>query len=156
MKNHVMRPLWVAIGVVSIFFMIRHFLVPSDFGVHGRNFTYGFHRLGSMEEWKSFPIGYRGKDTCQECHPENFESTQSSRHQRIQCENCHGPGFDHPENPELLDIDRSRQLCLRCHSYLPYPDNMRSTMKSIDAEEHNPNEECVLCHNPHNPNLEDM
>ena len=156
MKNHVLRPLWVAIGAIALILIARHFMVPDDFGVHGNNFTYGFHRLSSIDDWANVPIKYRGKDFCEECHPENVEENMSSKHSVIQCENCHGPALEHPENPETLVIDRARLLCLRCHAYLPYPGNTRSKMKAIDPEEHNPGDECVECHNPHKPNLEDM
>lgn len=156
MKKHFLRPLWVALTVVLTIFIGRYFLVPSDFGVYGKNFTYGFHRLGNIAEWQDFAEKYKGKETCQECHPEHLEENLSSFHIVIECENCHGPALNHPEDPELLDINRSRQLCLRCHAYLPYPENKRNNIKSIDSQDHNPDEECVSCHDPHKPGLEDM
>lgn len=156
MKNHVLRPLWVAIALVALFLLARHFMVPKDFGVHGKNFTYGYHRLGNIDEWKEFKVKYKGKEYCLECHEERYQENTSSKHAVIQCENCHGPAIDHPENPETLDIPQNRLLCLRCHAYLPYPGNTRSQMQSIDPEKHNPGSVCTECHNPHNPNLEDM
>ncbi len=77
-------------------------------------------------------------------------------HGTIACQNCHGPALDHPEEPEALTIDRSRETCLRCHTALPYTTSERKRIPGIINEEHNPGEECVLCHNPHNPRLEDM
>ncbi len=74
----------------------------------------------------------------------------------IQCENCHGPAIDHPENPETLSIEGTRLLCLRCHAYLPYPQSDRSVMPAVDPEEHNPEGLCHECHNPHHPNLEEL
>ena len=156
MKKHVLRPLWVALAVIAVVLVGRYFIVPADFGVHGRNFTYGYHRLSNIDEWRNFEVKYKGKDICQECHTEQIEENISSAHSVIECENCHGPALNHPEDPETLETDRSRLLCLRCHAYLPYPDNNRNSMKSIVPEDHNPGEECVSCHNPHKPNLEDM
>ena len=156
MKNHVLRPLWVVIGIVFLLLVIRHFMVPSDFGVHGRNFTYGYHRLSNIEEWKSFPVKYRGKDTCVECHEENVEENKESKHRLLQCENCHGPALDHPEEPEALVIDTSRELCLRCHAYLPYPSSQRAEIPGIEPDDHNPDTDCSECHNPHKPDLEEM
>ena len=156
MKNHVLRPLWVAIGIVFLLLVIRHFIIPSDFGVHGKNFTYGYHRLSNIEEWKNFSIKYRGKDTCAECHEENMEESKDSKHRILQCENCHGPALDHPEEPEVLLIDKSRELCLRCHAYLPYPTSQRAAIPGIEPDEHNPDSECSECHNPHKPDLEEM
>lgn len=156
MKNHVLRPLWVAVGLVILILLIRQFIVPSDFGVHGRNFTYGYHRLSNIEEWKNFPVKYRGKDTCVECHEENAEENKDSKHRILQCENCHGPALDHPEEPETLVIDTSRELCLRCHAYLPYPTSQRAAISGIEPDEHNPDTDCSECHNPHKPDLEEM
>lgn len=156
MKNHVLRPLWVTIAVVALVLLARHFLVPSDFGVNGRNFTYGFHRDGNIEEWRAFPVKYRGKETCQECHTDNYNKNMASHHAVIECENCHGPALNHPDNPEALVIDTSRLLCLRCHADLPYPTSQRSDIIGIDPLLHNPGQDCSACHNPHNPDLEEM
>lgn len=156
MKNHVLRPLWVAIGLVVLVLIIRQFMVPADFGVHGRNFTYGYHRFSNIEEWKSFPVKYRGKTTCVACHEENAAQNRESKHRILQCENCHGPALDHPDKPETLTIDTSRELCLRCHAYLAYPTSRRAALPGIDQEDHNPGSLCSECHNPHKPDLEDM
>jgi ribosomal protein L37AE/L43A len=156
MKNHVLRPLWLVLAGIAALLVVRYFMVPADFGVHGRNFTYGFHRLGSIDDWKNFKVKHRGKEYCQECHEEKVEEILASPHSIIQCENCHGAAVDHPDNPETLPIDTSRLLCLRCHAYLPYPQSNRADMPSVDPEEHNTDENCVECHNPHNPSLEDM
>ena len=58
-KNHVLRPLWVAIGVAVLFLVVRPFIVPDDFGVHGKSFTYNYHRLSNIQEWKDFPVKYQ-------------------------------------------------------------------------------------------------
>lgn len=156
MKNHVLRPLWVAIGVVALVLIARHLMVPADFGVHGKNFTYGFHRKGSIDDWKAVTVKYKGKETCQECHEEKSAENASAKHSLLECENCHGPALSHPENPAKLVIDRSRDLCLRCHASLPYPNSPRGKIPGIDPATHNPGKECSECHNPHKPNLEAM
>lgn len=158
MKGHVLRPLILAAVLVSGLLVVRHFYVPDDFGVQGESFTYNFHRAGSVDEWKKFPVKYHGegKKYCAECHEDQYESNTASKHGLIQCENCHGPALGHPDDPETLTIDRSRELCLRCHAQLVYPTSQRSEIPGIDPEEHNVGSECSECHNPHNPNLEDM
>jgi predicted CXXCH cytochrome family protein len=156
MKNHAWRPLFVAIGAVALLLIVRANVVPSDFGVHGRNFTYGFHRKSNIEEWKQFKVKYQGKEYCRECHEEKVVENLSSPHRIIQCENCHDPAIDHPDDPEKLLIDTSRLLCLRCHAFLPYPQSNRADMPAVDPNGHNPGENCINCHNPHHPNLEEM
>ncbi len=156
MKNHVLRPLWLALGAIALILVVRNMMVPSDFGVHGDSFTYNFHRLSNIDEWKAFKVKYRGKEYCLECHEENVQEHAASPHAIIECENCHGPAIDHPDNPETLVIDKRRALCLRCHADLPYPSSHRSEIASIDPDDHNGELECAECHNPHNPSLEDM
>jgi hypothetical protein len=75
----------------------------------------------------------------------------NSGHSSISCENCHGPSYDHPKDPVGLNIDRSRSLCIRCHSYMPYKGNVRGKIPGIDPEKHYMQAQCVMCHIPHNP-----
>ncbi len=151
MKWHVLRPLWVAIGLIGAILVARVFLVPDDFGVHGRNFTYGYHRLGNIQEWKDFPVKYQGREACIECHDENVEALNSSTHTAVECENCHGPAIGHPDDVELLAIDTTRDLCLRCHAFLEYPNSDRAELISIVDRRHRRRKECIACHDPHDP-----
>ncbi len=154
MKSHVLRPLWVVIVVIGLILLARQFIVPPDFGVYERGFMYGYHRKSNETEWENFKVKFRTKSYCKDCHPDKYESNMSSKHRIIQCENCHGPAIDHPENPPKLAIDKNRSLCIRCHAYLPYPTSQRAKIKGINPEEHNPDMECVMCHNPHKPDME--
>ncbi len=154
MKSHILRPLWVCLAVIVLTLIVRTFIVPSDFGTGERGFMYSYHRLSSPGEWKALKVKYQAKEYCQECHEDHYETNMASKHKLIECENCHGPAIDHPEDPETLPIDNSRELCLRCHSYLPYPTSMRAEIKGIDPLEHNPEELCSECHDPHEPDMD--
>lgn len=156
MKNHVWRPLFVVIGLIVIILLFRAFYVPSDFGSQERGYTFGYHRLSNEQEWKDYPAKYKDSQYCNDCHDDKVSEIESAHHAMIPCENCHGAAFDHPDDPEKLVIDRSRDLCLRCHAGLFTPSSGRSDIPGIDASQHNPGEECSMCHNPHNPGLEDM
>lgn len=156
MRNHALRPLWLALVLVGGILTLRYFMVPEDFGVHGRNFTYGYHRLSNIDEWKAFTVKYQGSESCADCHEENSQDHMSSKHRNIQCENCHGPALEHPDNPETLVIERSRELCLRCHAKLDYPNTDRGALRGIDPASHNPEAVCSECHNPHKPDLEGL
>jgi hypothetical protein len=152
MKRHVLHPLWVAIGLVGVIFIAREFMVPDDFGVHGDSFTYNYYRLGNVQEWKDFPVKYQGSDTCVECHEDNFKTHRRSPHKRVQCENCHGPGVNHPDEIEYLPLNKDRAMCLRCHADLDYPESTaRSDLPAIRDRRHKKSRECVSCHNPHDP-----
>ncbi len=155
MKNHVLRPLMVFLGIVILILVARTVLVPKDFGVGERGYMYGWHRKGNEEEWKNniVKVKYQGKEYCKDCHDKNYASINKTPHKIIPCEDCHGPAIDQPsETRPKLDIDKSREQCYRCHVKLPYPTSDRAKIKGfLDPEQHNPGIECVTCHNPHNP-----
>lgn len=155
MKNHVWRPLFVVFGVVALVLAARALYVPADFGVHEQGYMYGFHRLGNEQDWKDQRPEYSfDTDYCAGCHPDKAEAISTSPHAIIPCEDCHGPAGGHPEDPPKLQIDRSRELCMRCHAYLPYRQSGRSRITGIDPVAHNPGMECAGCHDPHHPNME--
>ena len=156
MKNHVWRPLFVVIGLVVCILVFRAFYVPDDFGAQERGYTFGFHRLSNEQEWKDFPAKYKDSQYCNECHDDKVTEVESAHHAAIPCENCHGAAMNHPDEPERLTIDRSREQCLRCHAALTTPGSGRSAIPGIDPDTHNAGEQCVDCHNSHNPSLEEM
>ncbi len=149
---HVLRPVLVFLVFVIIILIARFFYVPSDFKIHENGYMYGWYRASNIEEWKKIKVKFQGKDYCNSCHADKNQLLANSKHQIIQCENCHGPAMDHPTEPPKLSIDKSRELCLRCHTYLPYPTSNRINIKGIDPERHYPDIECSTCHNPHSPN----
>lgn len=156
MKNHVWRPLFVVLALVAGILLFRMVYVPADFGTHERGYTFGYHRLSNEQQWKDYPAKYRDSAYCNECHDDKVDSLSSSQHSMIPCENCHGAALDHPEDPETLALDRSRDLCIRCHAQLFMPSSGRHDIPGIDPADHNQGEECSECHNPHNPSLEEM
>jgi len=163
MKNHVFRPLVVVIGLIVIVLIVRVFYVPKDFGVHESGYMYGWYRAGNVGDWKKVEVKYQGSEYCKDCHSGNYESIAKSPHVIIECENCHGPagtpeGVLHHDDKKFpkLSIDKSRGQCLRCHSRLPYPTSGRNAIRGIDPDTHNPDTECVSCHNPHKPSLEGL
>lgn len=151
MKRHVLHPLWVAVALIGGIFVAREFFVPDDFGVHGESFTYNFHRLSNVQEWKDFPVKYQGWDSCTECHREQVRTVRRAPHRQIECENCHGPSGNHPDDVEFLPKNTSRDLCLRCHAFLDYPTNGRTQVPPVSARLHYRRQECVECHVPHDP-----
>ncbi|MEW6410703.1 MAG: cytochrome c3 family protein [Nitrospirota bacterium] len=160
MKNHVIRPLFVVVGLVALILIIRVFVVPKDFGVHERGYMFGWYRKSNEGDWKTFKIKYQTSEYCKDCHSEQYKKIINSKHAKVQCENCHGPAADHPEKPEKLSIGRSRELCLRCHAYLPYRPSVYAqlpgvpiTLKMQDPNVHNPGIECVTCHSTHEASL---
>jgi len=146
---HVLRPLYVVLALVAVIIAARTLVVPKDFGIHERGYMYGWYRKTNEEEWKAFKVKFQGREYCKDCHAEPFQEIRVSPHAIIECENCHGPGIEHPSEPQKLIIDRSRGLCLRCHTGLPYPTSKRAEIRGIDPGVHNPGIECVSCHDSH-------
>jgi len=146
----------VVIGLVVFILLFRAFYVPDDFGAQDRGYTFGFHRLSNEQEWKDYPAKYKDSAYCNACHDDKVAELAGAHHATIPCENCHGPALAHPDKPEALAIDRSRELCLRCHARLTMPFSGRNNIPGIDPITHNGGEACVDCHNSHNPSLEEM
>jgi predicted CXXCH cytochrome family protein len=148
---HVLRPLDVVLAVGVIILMAQAVIAPKDFGTHESGYMYGWYRKSNEAEWKDFMVKYQGRAYCKDCHSEPSQKIQNGFHSSIECENCHGPAFDHPSEPPKLSIDRSRDLCLRCHALLPYPTSKRFEIKGIQPDAHNPGGECSACHEAHKP-----
>jgi hypothetical protein len=162
MKSHVYRPLFVVIAFVLAILAARVVFVPDDFGVHEMGYRFGWHRLGNEQEWKDFTPKFEERTYCAECHPDKAEAAAASPHGIINCQNCHGPasrlnaegvlvkhGVDSYEN----ERDTSRALCLRCHAAMPVPGSGRASIPAIVNSVHNPENNCVDCHDPHSPGL---
>ncbi len=81
------------------------------------------------EDNKQIPTSH----TCDGCHFTGFMSKQIRVEPGIHCENCHGPGSKHLENPVKENIYmatrhdpiRSMEVCLQCH--------MRNVDKRLDS-----------------------
>ncbi len=71
--------------------------------------------------------------TCDGCHFTGYMSTQTRVEPAIHCENCHGPGSKHVDDPKNGNIYmatrhdpiRSMEVCLQCH--------MRNVDKRLDS-----------------------
>ena len=112
MKNHVLRPLFVVLGIVALILAARAFSVPKDFGVHERGYMYGWYRKGNEEDWKKFKVKYQGKEYCRDCHPDRYDSINKTPHKNIQCENCHGPGGSAHTGAKSYEPG----VCNQCHN----------------------------------------
>ena len=141
-----LRPLYLVLALVAIILIARTFLIAKDFGIHDAGYMYGWYRQSNVEDWKKVTVKYQGRESCAGCHSAQAQKLDAAKHKDIECENCHGPALSHPADPPKLAVDRSRELCLRCHTRLLYPTSQRSQIKGIDPDRHNAGLQCVLCH----------
>ena len=131
-------------------------------------YNFANDEVGTEAGWVPYHAGEEKPFDCGACHTTGYSL---DGHQDdlegiigtwvfpgIQCEECHGPGSRHSEDPYgvLMNVDRDSQLCGQCH--------IRGNPAQIDASggfvrHHEQFEElfnskhfaisCVTCHDPH-------
>ncbi len=139
------RLLILGVVLVSIFLILKYLMTPESFG------QYGHYRGKALDEVAAYPTKYVGSETCYDCHDSIVLAKSEGPHSGIGCESCHGPGFKHIEDPETEKLDKpnTRAFCAHCHAF-----NKARSEKAITQQnilEHNPEDNCTECHNPHQP-----
>ncbi len=146
------RRLFLVIGLVLGGALVARFLaVPPTFG------EFGYYRGAAVAEAMSFTPRHIGKTACGDCHPEELALHDKDAHATVQCEDCHGPGAAHADDPSnvVLAKPKTKALCLTCHQRLQA---RPGAFPQIDWHEHfkyvgvkDPSTECIACHSPHEP-----
>ena len=97
---------------ISLFLVLRHFLIPDTFG------EYGHYRGASLIDNALPEIHYAGQQACFECHQDIEDLKRQDVHSDIHCETCHGPGQKHVLSGEASRyIKAFRQRILWTLSY---------------------------------------
>jgi len=145
-SGHLIRPaLVVLIGLVA-FAVVRHAVIPKDFG------KYGHFRPGALDLVRSRPISYAGRDQCVLCHDAEGKMWSEGKHGHIGCETCHGPLAKHADDPASVvpKLPEVATLCVRCHE----KDAAKPPkFPQVVSAEHSNGMACNDCHKPHNPHL---
>lgn len=108
------------------------------------------HRAATVSRERDFPVRYAGAPVCRDCHEEENDMRLGGFHRNLSCETCHGPLYDHTEDPleNPAEAPRGRGFCPICHTY----DASRPTgFPQIDPILHNPRIPCTECHAAHDP-----
>lgn len=145
MPKQISRLLIAFAVFVTIFLIVRSMLIPESFG------DLGYYRANSLKEIEATELKHAGKEDCAMCHDAVAELMLSDKHQGISCEACHGPGYEHTLSPETIHPEKphTREFCGLCHgTNAARPNNV---VAQIDLNEHNVEDECIMCHNPHKP-----
>ncbi|MDA3905968.1 MAG: hypothetical protein PF484_07820 [Bacteroidales bacterium] len=145
MPLQVKRLLIVFAILIGTMFALKYFLTPESWR------EFGPYRGNALKEIAAQEAKYIDTKTCAMCHDLIAELKNNGEHNSIQCENCHGPGYKHIDDQENneMKIPKGREFCIRCHARnAARPLNI---IKQIDATEHNIGEDCITCHNPHQP-----
>jgi hypothetical protein len=130
---------------ISLFLVLRHYLVPVTFG------EYGHYRGASLGDNALPEIHYAGQQACFECHQDVEDLKKTDVHSEIHCETCHGPGQKHILSGASADILKpaGREFCGVCHALNKA--KPESAIFQIDLNKHNVGKNCIECHNPHQP-----
>ena len=143
MPKQLTRLLLAFLIFLGLFLTLRYFLVPESFG------EFGHYRGLSLKENEEPIAKHVGKETCEMCHDTIIKALKADVHINLNCEVCHGPGYLHVENPDSIrmNIPTEREHCGRCHS----KNAARNKIATVDLSEHNVENKCIECHNPHMP-----
>lgn len=130
---------------ISLFLLLRHFLIPDTFG------DYGHYRADALIDNAQVEMHYAGQQACFACHQDIEDSKALDVHSEIRCEACHGPGLKHVLSSELADILKpaDRESCGLCHAINAA--KQKSAIFQVDLSKHNLDKNCIECHNPHQP-----
>jgi len=143
--EHVLRMAGLFGAGIAIFLVVRWIMVPADFGL------YGFYRAGALKEIAAQPITYAGRDACAECHTDVIEVRKGTRHEKVNCESCHGPLATHASgdvaNPGKPD---PKTVCAPCHAKMT---GRPKTQPQLDFKDHAGDAPCIDCHKPHSPKV---
>jgi len=131
---------------VAGFLIVRHFLLPESFGLHGH------YRAKAVDLAASQAFEYAGHLACPECHEEVAALKSPSKHAEVACEACHGPSMSHVSDPaqNKPELPRARDRCGLCHYYEA---SRPAGFPQVDPARHGARAECVTCHNPHSPEM---
>ncbi len=155
--DHIIRFTLLAIVVILGFFIVRSFLVPDSFGVHG-SYTYAYYRADSESEQADIPTVYQGPEHCSACHAPQAALLTANAHTELDCESCHGSFKAHNNNTkERMAISNPAENCLLCHAALDARPAEFPQIESFEAhltdqgETLLPDMTCATCHDPHAP-----
>ena len=142
--EHLLRLIGLFVFGTLLFFAVRAVAVPKDFG------KYGHYRPGALDANASKPIKYAGHAACTDCHTDIVEKRHTSRHERINCETCHGPLAQHAKGEAEARKPDPKVICIRCHAASP---DKPKWFPQVNQAEHAGGESCTTCHDAHTPKI---
>ena len=94
-------------------------------------------------------VGAKGLNADAALNNGGYDETAVARLQGVQCENCHGPGSEHPANFETVAWTMDAAVCGDCHNDAHHPtyDEWQSSGHSAVVTGPAGSSSCGKCHN---------
>src|SRR3972149_1614171 len=105
--KHVIRAILLLVAAFVVFVLVRHFLYPKSFGLHGH------YRFDSVAEYASAAPVHGDRGSCAACHEEQAATLTQGKHGSVSCEVCHAPLSTPAQGTARgapMPVDRSMQL----------------------------------------------
>lgn len=139
------------LGVVGLV-ILRSLMAPDTWG------QYGPYRGASVGEYLQLPVMHGGKESCRECHEDEYDVHESGPHAKLECELCHAPVAMHVKDGSWeaeMPRPESSEFCLQCHQLLVsrpagFPQIQPKRHVEEMGEEYGPRV-CFTCHEAHSP-----
>lgn len=130
---------------IGFFILLRQSLIPDSFG------KYGHYRANAIEENKISTSYYKGEEDCTSCHQDLYDLKYSDLHSEVRCESCHSPKIDIYTDCEVMPpiVEGTIEFCAICHA--TNSGRLKTGVPQLDFKEHEPDKNCIDCHNPHAP-----
>lgn len=130
-------------------------------------FLAGWTSTGHADAWEGLQSSGHASASCEPCHTisENgnpvegdagYIAVKDDRYLDVQCESCHGPGWDHANNPDaenapLCSIEASVDAttgCGECHNgpHHPFVEQWAQSRHAVVNEHAAGREDCAPCH----------
>lgn len=144
LPESIIRLIFVFTIFIGTVLLIRAYVIPPSLK------ETGYHRISAIKRELSREIRYAGSSICLDCHENISGMKRIGYHKNLSCETCHGPAFEHTEDPDEYEppAPRERQFCPLCHNYDP---SRPTGFPQINPAAHNPLDPCISCHDPHDP-----
>ena len=116
-------------------------------------YRFGYYRADAVPALAEGPIRYLGSPYCMdECHEDRKADWPLSVHKAVQCEVCHGPAPEHPDDGLVLAPTDTIRLCTTCHESMPArPARQPQVVSAGHPFDDGKVMPCIECHDPHAP-----
>ena len=133
----------------SISILARYAAVPKSYYAKGR------YRAAAPDKIASWNPRFAGQEACAECHDDKQKSIVVSKHKTLHCETCHWASAGHAGDPDIephrkVKSAGMREFCSTCHERRM---GRPAWFPQIDLADHNPEQPCSECHDPHSPEM---